>query len=119
AREELRRVERERRGPARRGAGVGGWACRAGGGAAWGPGGGPRPPGAVRVHGGGRGGGGARLRGRPSERAARLPESQRNERALRRSAGQVDPAVTEAVGALERDLAVLRRVTGLGEEGRS
>jgi predicted RNA-binding protein with PIN domain len=60
-----------------------------------------------------------RLRGRASELQARLAESQRNERALRRSAGQVDPAVTEAVGALERDLAVLRRVTGLGEEGGS
>jgi predicted RNA-binding protein with PIN domain len=58
-----------------------------------------------------------RLRGRASELQARLAESQRNERALRRSAGQVDPAVTEAVGALERDLAVLRRVTGLEEEG--
>jgi len=58
-----------------------------------------------------------RLGGRAAELQARLAESQRNERALRRSAGQVDPAVAEAVGALERDLAVLRRVTGLGEEG--
>jgi predicted RNA-binding protein with PIN domain len=57
-----------------------------------------------------------RLRGRASELQARLAESQRNERALRRSAGQVDPAVTEAVGALERDLSVLRRVTGLEED---
>jgi len=58
-----------------------------------------------------------RMSGRAAELRARLAESQRNERALRRSAGQVDPAVAEAVGALERDLAVLRRVTGLGEEG--
>jgi predicted RNA-binding protein with PIN domain len=58
-----------------------------------------------------------RLRGRAAELQARLAESQRNERALRRSAGQVDPVVAEAVGALERDLAVLRRVTGLAEEG--
>jgi predicted RNA-binding protein with PIN domain len=58
-----------------------------------------------------------RLSGRAAELQARLAESQRNQRALRRSAGQVDPAVAEAVGALERDLAVLRRVTGLGEEG--
>jgi predicted RNA-binding protein with PIN domain len=58
-----------------------------------------------------------RMSGRAVELQARLAESQRNERALRRSAGQVDPAVAEAVGALERDLAVLRRVTGLGEEG--
>jgi predicted RNA-binding protein with PIN domain len=56
-----------------------------------------------------------RLSGRAAELQARLAESQRNERALRRSAGQVDPAVAEAVGALERDLAALRRVTGLGE----
>jgi predicted RNA-binding protein with PIN domain len=58
-----------------------------------------------------------RLSGRAAELQARLAESQRNERTLRRSAGQVDPAVTEAIGALERDLAVLRRVTGLEEEG--
>jgi predicted RNA-binding protein with PIN domain len=57
-----------------------------------------------------------RMNVRAAELQARLAESQRNERALRRSAGQVDPAVTEAVGALERDLAVLRRVTGLEEE---
>jgi predicted RNA-binding protein with PIN domain len=63
-----------------------------------------------------------RMRGRAAELQARLAESQRNERALRRSAGQVDPVVAEAVGALERDIDVLRRVTGLGEEagtGRS
>ena len=57
-----------------------------------------------------------RMSGRAAELQARLAESQRNERALRRSAGQVDPAVAEAVGALERDLAVLRRVSGLEEE---
>jgi predicted RNA-binding protein with PIN domain len=56
-----------------------------------------------------------RMSGRAAELQARLAESQRNERALRRSAGQVDPAVAEAVGALERDLSVLRRVTGLGD----
>jgi predicted RNA-binding protein with PIN domain len=60
-----------------------------------------------------------RMSGRAAELQARLAESQRNERALRRSAGQVDPAVAEAVGALDRDLAVLRRLTGLGEEGGS
>ena len=60
-----------------------------------------------------------RMRGRVAELQARLAEAQRNERALRRSAGRVDPVVAEAVGALERDLAVLRRVTGLGEEGGS
>jgi predicted RNA-binding protein with PIN domain len=60
-----------------------------------------------------------RMRGRVAELQARLAESQRNERALRRSAGQVDPVVAEAVGALERDIDVLRRVTGLGEEAGS
>jgi len=60
-----------------------------------------------------------RLSGRVAELQARLAESQRNQRALRRSAAQVDPAVAEAVGALERDLAVLRRVSGLGDEGGS
>ena len=58
-----------------------------------------------------------RLNGRVTELQARLAESQRNYRALRRSAGQVDPVVAEAVGALERDLDALRRATGLGEEG--
>ena len=58
-----------------------------------------------------------RLSGRVAELQARLGESQRNYRALRRSAGQVDPAVAEAVGALERDLETLRRVTGLAEQG--
>jgi predicted RNA-binding protein with PIN domain len=58
-----------------------------------------------------------RLSGRVAELQARLGESQRNYRALRRSAGQVDPAVAEAVGAVERDLATLRRVAGLAEQG--
>jgi predicted RNA-binding protein with PIN domain len=102
AREELRRVERERRGLAERMEGLerelaqSAAALRA-----------AREEAADERR---------RLRGRASELQARLAESQRNERALRRSAGQVDPAVTEALGALERDLAVLRRVTGLEEE---
>jgi predicted RNA-binding protein with PIN domain len=58
-----------------------------------------------------------RLGGRVAELQARLSEAQKNYRALRRSAGQVDPVVAEAVGALERDLDALRRATGLGEEG--
>jgi predicted RNA-binding protein with PIN domain len=59
-----------------------------------------------------------RLGGRVAELQARLTDAQRNYRALRRSAGQVDPAVAEAVGALERDLDALRRATGLaGEPG--
>jgi predicted RNA-binding protein with PIN domain len=58
-----------------------------------------------------------RLNGRVAELQARLAESQRKYRALRRSSGQVDPVVAEAVGALERDLDTLRRVTGLAEEG--
>jgi predicted RNA-binding protein with PIN domain len=57
-----------------------------------------------------------RLGGRVAELQARLAEAQRNYRALRRSAGQVDPVVTEAVGALERDLDALRRATGLADE---
>jgi hypothetical protein len=52
-----------------------------------------------------------------AELQARLTESQRNYRALRRSAGQVDPVVAEAVGALERDLDALRRATGLPDDG--
>jgi len=60
-----------------------------------------------------------RLSGRVAELQARLGESQRNYRALRRSSGQVDPAVAEAVGALERDLETLRRVAGLAEDGGS
>jgi len=58
-----------------------------------------------------------RLGGRVAELQARLAESQRSYRALRRSAGQVDPVVAEAVGALERDLDTLRRATGLDPEG--
>jgi predicted RNA-binding protein with PIN domain len=58
-----------------------------------------------------------RLGGRVAELQARLADAQRNYRALRRSAGQVDPVVAEAVGALERDLDALRRATGLAEEG--
>jgi predicted RNA-binding protein with PIN domain len=58
-----------------------------------------------------------RLGGRVAELQARLTESQRNYRALRRSAGQVDPVVAEAVGALERDLDALRRATGLAGDG--
>ena len=52
-----------------------------------------------------------------AELQARLTESQRTYRALRRSAGQVDPVVAEAVGALVRDLDALRRATGLAEDG--
>jgi predicted RNA-binding protein with PIN domain len=51
-----------------------------------------------------------------AELQARLTETQRNYRALRRSTGQVDPMVAEAVGALERDLGALRRATGLEVE---
>jgi predicted RNA-binding protein with PIN domain len=58
-----------------------------------------------------------RLGGRVAELRARLAESQRSYRALRRSAGQVDPVVAEAVGALERDLDALRRATGLDSDG--
>jgi predicted RNA-binding protein with PIN domain len=60
-----------------------------------------------------------RLSGRVAELQARLAEAQRSYRALRRSAGQVDPVVAEAVGALERDLDTLRRATGLDPEGGS
>ncbi|HEU4396624.1 MAG TPA: NYN domain-containing protein [Actinomycetota bacterium] len=58
-----------------------------------------------------------RLGGRVAELQARLAEAQRKYRALRRSAGHVDPMVAEAVGALERDLGVLRRAAGLAGEG--
>jgi predicted RNA-binding protein with PIN domain len=58
-----------------------------------------------------------RLGGRVAELQGRLAESQRNYRALRRSAGQVDPVLAEAVGALERDLDALRRATGLAADG--
>jgi len=103
AREELRRVERERRTLADRLEGLerelaqSAAAIRAG-----------REEAAAEQR---------RLNGRVAELQARLTESQRNYRALRRSSGQVDPAVAEAVGALERDLATLRRATGLTEEG--
>jgi predicted RNA-binding protein with PIN domain len=103
AREELRRVERERRALADRVEGLerelaqSAAAVRAG-----------RDEAAAEQR---------RLSGRVTELQARLAESQRNYRALRRSSGQVDPAVAEAVGALERDLDTLRRATGLAEEG--
>jgi predicted RNA-binding protein with PIN domain len=58
-----------------------------------------------------------RLGGRVAELQARLAEVQRKYRALRRSTGQVDPVVAEAVGALERDLDALRRAAGLAGEG--
>jgi predicted RNA-binding protein with PIN domain len=58
-----------------------------------------------------------RLGVRVAELQARLAEVQRKYRALRRSTGQVDPMVAEAVGALERDLGALRRAAGLGREG--
>jgi predicted RNA-binding protein with PIN domain len=58
-----------------------------------------------------------RLGGRVNELQARLAEAQRKYRALRRSTGQVDPVVAEAVGALERDLGALRRAAGLVPEG--
>ncbi len=54
-----------------------------------------------------------RLGGRIAELQALLSQTQRQLRALRRSSSQVDPVVAEAVGALERDLAALRRATGL------
>ncbi len=54
-----------------------------------------------------------RLGGRIAELQALLSQSQRQYRALRKSASQVDPVVAEAVGALERDLSALRRAAGL------
>jgi predicted RNA-binding protein with PIN domain len=57
-----------------------------------------------------------RLNGRIAELQALLSETQRQYRALRRSSAQVDPIVAEAVGALERDIAALRRATGLATE---
>jgi len=57
-----------------------------------------------------------RLNGRLAEVQARLAESQRQLRALRRASNRVDPMVVEAVGVLERDLAALRRATGLPEQ---
>jgi predicted RNA-binding protein with PIN domain len=103
AREELRRVERERRGLADRVEGLerelasSAAALRA-----------AREE-AVATQ--------RRLGGRVAELQARLAESQRSYRALRRSAGQVDPVVAEAVGALERDLDALRRAAGLAPDG--
>ena len=54
-----------------------------------------------------------RLVGRLRESQVRLAEAQRQYRELRRSAGRVDPMLVEAVEALERDLAALRRAAGL------
>ncbi|HEX8929958.1 MAG TPA: NYN domain-containing protein [Actinomycetota bacterium] len=54
-----------------------------------------------------------RLGGRIAELQALLAQAQRQYRALRKASGQIDPAVTEAVGALERDLSALRRATGM------
>lgn len=56
--------------------------------------------------------------GRIAELQARLAETQRQYRTLRRASTQVDPVVAEAVGALERDLVALRRALGLPEPGR-
>jgi predicted RNA-binding protein with PIN domain len=103
AREELRRVERERRALADRVEGLERELAQSAA--------------AVRASRDEAGAEQRRLNGRVTELQARLAESQRNYRALRRSSGQVDPAVAEAVGALERDLDTLRRVTGLAEEG--
>ncbi|HEX8857843.1 MAG TPA: NYN domain-containing protein [Actinomycetes bacterium] len=54
-----------------------------------------------------------RLGGRIAELQALLAQTQRQYRALRKASGQIDPAVAEAVGALERDLSALRRATGM------
>jgi len=51
-----------------------------------------------------------------AELQARLAEAQRRYRAMRRSTSQVDPLVAEAVGALVRDLAALRRATGVADD---
>jgi predicted RNA-binding protein with PIN domain len=53
-----------------------------------------------------------RLSARLAEQRAAAEELARANRALRRPGG-VDPALTEAVGALERDLAALRRAAGV------
>lgn len=53
-----------------------------------------------------------RLRAKLAEQRGLLEETQRANRALRRQNG-TDPAVTEAVGALERDLNALRRAAGI------
>jgi predicted RNA-binding protein with PIN domain len=58
-----------------------------------------------------------RQNGRIAELQAMLTETQRQYRALRRSSAQVDPVLTEAVGALERDLTALRRAAGLTGDG--
>ena len=58
-----------------------------------------------------------RQNGRIAELQAMLTETQRQYRALRRSSAQVDPVLTEAVGALERDLTALRRAAGLAGDG--
>jgi predicted RNA-binding protein with PIN domain len=54
-----------------------------------------------------------RLNGRIAELQARLTETQRQYRQLRRASTRVDPVIVEAVGTLERDLDALRRATGL------
>src|SRR6266487_3021670 len=59
-----------------------------------------------------------RLNGRLAELQAHLTETQRQYRTLRRASVQIDPVVAEAVGALERDLATLRRAVGLPDPGR-
>ncbi len=57
-----------------------------------------------------------RLTGRLAEAQAQLAEARRQYRVLRRSSSRVDPVVAEALGALERDLAALRRAAGLDEQ---
>jgi predicted RNA-binding protein with PIN domain len=102
AREELRRVERERRTLADRVEGLEQELARSAAGLRA-----ARDEAAAEQR---------RLNGRVAELQARLAESQRSYRALRRAAGQVDPVVAEAVGALERDLDALRRAVGLAGE---
>jgi predicted RNA-binding protein with PIN domain len=53
-----------------------------------------------------------RLQARLTEQRALLEAAQRANRSLRKQ-GQADPAVVEAVGALDRDLTSLRRAVGL------
>jgi predicted RNA-binding protein with PIN domain len=55
--------------------------------------------------------------GRIAELQARLTETQRQYRQLRRASTRIDPVVAEAVGTLERDLEALRRATGLTDLG--
>jgi predicted RNA-binding protein with PIN domain len=102
AREELRRVERERRGLADRASALERELARS--------------EAALRAARSEAAAEQRRLGGRVAELQGRLTETQRNYRALRRSTGQVDPMVAEAVGALERDLGALRRATGLEVE---